>query len=164
MQTVKALIALPGRQEGSVFQVDDDSATVLVERGHVELVDEAGESGGLFTTSSTRRSGAAVTQVVAADYPEQSQVEGEPVADDADGEAGEVVDGDGNAHTELPAPAGDVVDGVTKVEAMTVTRSSNKVDLVAYGVGKVKHDDGTDYTQAELESLSKPDLVDKLGL
>ena len=162
MQTVKALIALPGRQEGSVFQVDDDSATVLVERGHVELVDEAGESGGLFTTSSTRRSGAAVTQVVAADYPEQ--VEGEPVADGEAGDAGEVVDGDGNAHTELPAPAGDVVDGVTKVETVTVTRSSNKVDLVAYGVGKVKHADGTDYTQAELESLSKPDLVDKLGL
>lgn len=162
MQTVKALIALPGRQEGSVFQVDDDSATVLVERGHVELVDEAGESGGLFTTSSTRRSGAAVTQVVAADYPEQ--VEGERVADDADGDAGEVVDGDGNTHTELPAPAGDVVDGAAKVETVTVTRSSNKVDLVAYGVGKVKHDDGTDYTQAELESLSKPNLVDKLGL
>ncbi|WP_061003579.1 hypothetical protein [Mycolicibacterium mucogenicum] len=162
MQTVKALIALPGRQEGSVFQVDDDSATVLVERGHVELVDEAGESGGLFTTSSTRRSGAAVTQVVAADYPEQ--VEGERVADGEAGETGEVVDGDGNTHTELPAPAGDVADGAAKVETVTVTRSSNKVDLVAYGVGKVKHADGSNYSQAELESLSKPDLVDKLGL
>ncbi len=164
MQTVKAIIALPGRQEGSVFQVDEDSAKVLVERGHVELVDESGESGGLFTTASTRRSGAAVTQVVAADYPEQPQIVGEPVVDGADGEPGEVADGDGNAHTELPAPAGDFVDGVIKVDTVTVTRASNKADLVAYAVGKVKHDDGSDYTQAELESLSKPDLVAKLGL
>lgn len=164
MQTVKALIALPGRQEGSVFQVDEDSAKVLAERGHVELVDESGESGGLFTTASTRRSGAAVTQVAAADYPEQPHVEGEPVDDDAEGEAGEVTGGDGVAHTELPAPTGEAVDGVVKVETVTVTRASNKADLVAYGVGKVKHDDGTDYTAAELESLPKPELVAKLGL
>ncbi|MCT7372690.1 hypothetical protein [Mycolicibacterium llatzerense] len=154
MQTVKALIALPGRQEGSVFQVDEDSAKVLAERGHVELVDEAGESGGLFTTASTRRSGAAVTQVAAADYPEQ------PDGDDV--ELAPLPDG-----AQLLPPAVADADGFVRTEGVAignVTKASNKADLVAVAVGKVKHDDGTDYTAAELESLPKPELVAKLGL
>ncbi|GJJ23736.1 hypothetical protein [Mycolicibacterium mageritense] len=146
MQTVKAIKALPGRQEGAVFQVDEVSAEALRERGDVEFVDEAPEAGGLFTRNTTRRSGAAVTQVAAADYPEQ--VVGEP-AEGQEGEAAEVVDGDGATHSGvLPAP----------------TRNANKADLVAFAAGKVTHDDGTAYTEAELESLTKPELADKLGL
>ncbi|WP_095533814.1 hypothetical protein [Mycobacterium aquaticum] len=151
MQTVKAKKALPGRQEGSVFKVDEASAKVLKERGDVEFVDETAESDGLFVPSTTRRSGAAVTQVAPADYPEQ--VVGEP-AEGQEGDAAEVVDGDGKVLGELP------------VESAVPTRNANKSDLVAYAYahGKVKHDDGTGYTEAELESLTKPELVDKLGL
>lgn len=139
MQTVKALKPLPGRQEGSVFSVDEDSAKVLQERGEVEFVDDATESGGVFVRSTTRRSGAAVTQVAAADYPEQTA----PAEDET-------------------APA-DEAAGDT-AEPAAVTRASNKADLVAYAVGKLKHDDGTDYTEAEIEGLSKPELVAALKL
>ena len=148
MQTVKALKALPGRQEGSVFSVDESSAKVLQERGDVEFVEGTIESGGLFVRS-TARSGA-VTQVAEADYPEQpgEQVVGEPV------ELGEVVDGDGVTHT-----------GTLPAELGQPTKNSNKADLVAYAARQGLADDtGSVYSEAELESLSKPELVAKLGL
>lgn len=141
MQTVKALKPLPGRQEGSVFSVDEDSAKVLQERGDVEFVDDAAESGGVFVRSTTRRSGAAVTQVAAADYPEQTA----PAEDQT-------------------APADESAGDTAEPAAAAVTRASNKADLVAYAVGKLKHDDGIDYTEAEIEGLSKPELVAALKL
>ncbi|KLI05790.1 hypothetical protein [Mycolicibacterium senegalense] len=147
MQTVKALKALPGRQEGSVFSVDESSAKVLKERGDVEFVEGTIESGGLFVRS-TARSGA-VTQVAEADYPElPEQVVGEPV------ELGEVVDGDGVTHT-----------GTLPAELGQPTKNSNKADLVAYAARQGLADEaGNVYSEAELESLSKPELVAKLGL
>ena len=139
MQTVKAVKPLPGRHEGAVFTVDEASAAVLKERGDVEFVDDTPESGGLFVRS-TARSGASVTQVAEADYPEQP-------------ERGEVVDGDGVTHTELPAELGQP------------TKASNKADLVAYAARQGLADEtGNVYSEAELESLSKPELVAKLGL
>ncbi|WP_319456867.1 MULTISPECIES: hypothetical protein [unclassified Mycobacterium] len=149
MQTVKAVKAMPGRQEGSVFQLDENSAKVHKERGNVEFVDDdAPEAGGVFVRAKTRLSGAAVTQVAAADYPEQ--VVGEP-AEGEQGEAGAVVDGNGDTHTgHVPAE---------------VSKASNKADLVAYAARLGLADEsGNVYSEAELESLSKAELVDKLGL
>lgn len=144
MQTVKATKALPGRQEGSVFSVDEASAKVLKERGVVEFVKDPAESGGLFVRSTTRSG--AVTQVAEADYPQQ--IVGEP-AEGETGERAEVVDGDGVTHTELGQP----------------TKASNKADLVAYAARQGLADEtGNVYSEAELESLSKPELVAKLGL
>ena len=90
MQTVKALKALPGRQEGSVFSVDEASAKVLKERGDVVLVtaEAAPEAGGVFVRTTTRRSGAAVTQVAEADYPEAGKAR-KGKSGDAAGETGE---------------------------------------------------------------------------
>ncbi|MDM2446220.1 hypothetical protein PP556_14495 [Mycobacteroides abscessus] len=149
MQTVKALKALPGRQEGSVFSVDESSAKALQERGDVEFVEGSIESGGLFVRS-TARSGA-VTQVAEADYPEQ--VVGEP-AEGEEGERAEVVDGDGVTHT-----------GTLPAELGQPTKASNKADLVAYAARQGLADEtGNVYSEAELESLSKPELIAKLGL
>lgn len=140
MQTVKAINALPGRQEGAVFSVDEASAKVLKERGDVEFVEDDAKSGGLFVRSTTRSG--AVTQVAEADYPEQP------------GDQGEVVDGDGVTHT-----------GVLPAELGQPTKASNKADLVAYAARQGLADEaGNVYSEAELESLSKPELVAKLGL
>ena len=143
MQTVKAKKALPGWREGSVFQVDEASAAVLEKRGDVEFVDDTAVDP-TFTTHTGGNGSMAVTQVIAADYPDQpaAPAEGEK------GEAAVVVDGDGVAHTDV----------------LPVTKASNKADLVAHAEGKVFGDDGQPLTEAELESLTKADLVDKLGL
>jgi hypothetical protein len=126
VQTVKAVKALAGYQEGDVFSVDEGSAAVLKERGDVEFVtDEAPEAGGLGVRATTRRSGVAITQVAEADYPEQ--------------------------------PAADTESGPTK--------SSNKADLVAFAATQGLADEsGNVYSEAELEALSKADLVAKLKL
>ncbi|OCB46708.1 hypothetical protein A5721_10985 [Mycobacterium vulneris] len=145
MQTVKAIKALPGRQEGAVFSVDEASAKVLKERGDVEFVEDDAKSGGLFVRSTTRSG--AVTQVAEADYPEQ--IVGEP-AEGQTGDRGEVVDAaTGEPIAELSQP----------------NKASNKADLVAYAARQGLADEtGNVYSEAELESLSKPELVAKLGL
>ncbi|QEA10781.1 hypothetical protein [Mycobacterium phage Weirdo19] len=145
MQTVKALKALPGRAEGAVFDVDEASATVLKERGDVEFVKESAASGGVFTRTGTGRGNLAVTQVAPADYPEQATGTGAAPDTTAPATADAAV-------TEAP-PA-----------PVEVTKASNKADLVRYALGRLNHDDGRPYTEAEVEELSKPDLVGKLGL
>ncbi|MCG5431239.1 hypothetical protein LV457_02905 [Mycobacterium sp. MYCO198283] len=69
MQTVKAKKALPGYTEGSVFQVDENSAAVLKERGDVEFVEDSAltAAGGAFNVNTSRNG--AVTQLVEADPP-----------------------------------------------------------------------------------------------
>lgn len=148
MQTVKAIKALPGYREGEVFSVDEDSAKVLKDRGDVELVDETDTADGTF--APTGRGNMSVVQVVGADYPEQSTGTGAAPAAEADG--------DDDADSDDTAPT------AADADEVPVTKSSNKSDLVAYAVGRVTHDDGTALTEAELESLTKPELVDKLGL
>lgn len=142
MQTVKAIKALPGRQEGSVFKLDENSARVHKERGNVEFVDddEAPEAGGMFVRTTTRRSGAAVTQVAAADYPETGDTD---ESGEAEGQVTETADVPGEGE---------------------VTKSSTHAKLVAAARGNLKHDDGSDLTDAEVESLTKGELVAKLGL
>ncbi len=146
MKTVKATKALPGRAEGSVFQVDEASAAVLKERGVVELVEEGTEAGGVFTRTGTGRGNLAVTQVAAADYPATATGTGARPADTEPATADA-------APTEAPVESPDVV-----------SRNSNKADLVQYATRHLTHDDGRPYTEAEAESLSKPELLGKLGL
>lgn len=153
MQRVKALKALPGRQEGTVFSLDENSAAYHREAGDVEFVDdtEAPEAGGLFVQTGVGHGNMAVTQVAPADYPVL------PTDPPATGTGAAAVD-------ERPATA----DAGTSAPAeVNVTKASNKADLVAYaarfgfpGEGGARES----VTEAQAEELSKADLVARLGL
>lgn len=142
MQHVKFLKALPGILEGSVRQVDEKSAAALIERGDAELYDpskaKAGES---VPIQRHVRGNLAVTQVAAADLP--------VVAAGGDATAVEERITTGTGAGEPADVPGD---------------DATKPELVAYATGKVTHEDGTPFTAAELEALTKADLRAKLGL
>ena len=149
MKTIKALKALPGHAEGSIFDVDEDSAASLIERELAAAVDEAPEAaGGPFTIADARGS-MTIVEVAGADYPEQPTPAEQPADDAAEEQSSP-------SNTEPPAEV-----------PTEVTRSSIKADLVKYAVahGFPNEQGGRDpVTEAQAEDLTKPELADKLGL
>lgn len=143
MQHVKFLKALPGILEGSVLQVDEDSAKALIDRGDAQAYDPSnpdGEPGEQAAIQRHVRGNLAVTQVAQADLPV--------------GPAPEAA-GSGEA-IETGVGAGQPVE----VPGETAT----KPELVAYAEGKLTHDDGTPLSTAELDAKTKAELRADLGL
>jgi hypothetical protein len=144
MQHVKYLKASPGILEGSIRQVDENSAKVLKERGTVEIiepdkVDKARESAPPFPRTS--RGNLTVTQIAEADLPNNPA----KTSEETDGV---ITTGTGAGEpAALDAPG----DNATKAE------------LVAYASGKLTGDDGQPLSDAELEGLTKPELRAKLS-
>lgn len=142
MQYVKFIKALPGILEGSVRQVDENSAKALIDRGDAEKYDpsKAKPSESVPIQRHTRGN-LAVTQVAAADLP--------------------VVKAGGDA----TAAEERVQTGTGAGEPAKVPdESATKAELVTYARGKVTHEDGTPLSDAELEALTKPELRSRLGL
>lgn len=140
MQHVKFLKALPGILAGSVRQVDENSAKVLIERGDAEKYDPASaKPTEQVPIQRHTRGNLAVTQVAAADLP--------VVAAGGDATAAEERISTGTGAGEL---------------ATVPDENATKAELVDYARGKVTHDDGTPYSTAELEALTKADIRAKL--
>lgn len=143
MQYVKFLKALPGILEGSVRQVDEASAAVLIERGDAEAYDPTQRENEQVPVQRHVRGNLAVTQVAQADLP---VVE---AGGDATAAEDRITTGTGAGELAEPqaAPGSD----------------ATKAELVNYARGKVTHDDGTALSDAELEALTKPELRSRLG-
>lgn len=142
MQHVKFLKALPGILAGTVRQLDENSAAALIKRGDAEKYDPASAKPGEQVPIQRHvRGNLAVTQVAAADLP-VAAAGGDATT------AQEVITTGTGAGQPATVPDGD----------------ATKAELVAYAEGKLTHDDGTPFTSAELDALTKAELRAKLSL
>lgn len=155
MAHVKLTKAQPGLREGEVLYVDINSARTLVGRSDAEFVDpnEGDAATSAAIPRATGRANVSTTLVkgsetLTADALVRAAAEGQSAA--AVAEEVELV--------ETGTGAGETV------EVQRPSAGSNKADIVAYAEGKVRHDDGTPLTTAELEAKSKRELVDELKL
>lgn len=145
MQHVKYLKAAPGILEGSVRQVDENSAAVLAKRGTVEIikpedVDKARAEATPFPRAT--RGNLTVTQIAEADVPSPVPADPATTSEEADGV---ITTGTGaGEHVDAGAPP----ESATKAELVDYLENSS----AAGGLDR-----------AGLEALTKPELRAKLG-